>query len=322
MCWQMSSRSHDRVSTSRRALLAGVLSWPAIPREALAAPASQARQPGSGFIKAKDGATLYIKDWGQGSPVVFSHGWPLTADVWDDRMMFMASRGFRCVAFDRRGFGRSAQSWGGNDYDTFAGDLSALIEGLGLRNATLVGHSAGAGDIARYVGRYGTGRVAGVVLVSAIPPLMLRTSANPAGVPIEVFDAIRASIAGDRAGFYRELGDGPFFGANRPGSSVSQGVRDAFWLWCMQAGLHASYEGVKAFAETDFTHDLMRLDKPALIVHGGDDQNVPFAATAERSSKLIRTATLTVYPGAPHGLTLTHKDRFNDDLLAFAKSLH
>ena len=272
-------------------------------------------------ITTKDATEIYYKDWGKGLPIVFSHGGPLNADAWDDQMMFMASRGFRCVAFDRRGHGRSSQPWEGNNYDTFAADLSALIGALDLKSATLVGHSAGAGDIARYIGRFGTARISGVVLVSAIPPLMLKTAANPGGVPIEVFDGIRAGVAGDRAQFYRDLGDGPFYGGNRPGSKVSQGVKDAFWLWSMQVGLMASYEGVKAFSETDFTQDLKRFDVPTLIIHGEDDQNVPIASTALVSSKLIKRATLKVYPGAPHGLTVTHKDKFNDDLLTFVKGL-
>ena len=276
---------------------------------------------GVSTITTKDATEICYKDWGKGPPIVFSHGWPLSADAWDDQMMFMASRGFRCVAFDRRGHGRSSQPWAGNDYDTFAADLSALIDALDLKAATLVGHSAGAGDIVRYIGRHGTGRVSGVVLVSAIPPLMLKTPANPGGVPIEVFDGIRAGVAGDRAQFYRDLGDGPFYGANRPGSNVSQGVKDAFWLWSMQAGLRASYEGVTAFSETDFTQDLKRFDVPTLIIHGEDDQNVPIANTALLSSKLIKKSTLKVYPGAPHGLTVTHKDKFNDDLLTFVKGL-
>ena len=273
------------------------------------------------YITTKDGTQIYYKDWGEGRSVVFSHGWPLNADVWDDQMMFMASHGFRCVAFDRRGHGRSSQPWKGNNYDAFAEDLSELIGMLDLKRATLVGHSAGAGDIARYIGRYGSASVSGIVLVSAIPPLMLKTPANPGGVPIEVFDGIRAGVASDRAQFYRDLGDGPFFGANRPGSKVSQGIKDAFWLWCMQAGLQASYEGIKAFSETDFTQDLTRFDVPTLIIHGEDDQNVPIATTARLSAKLIKGATLKVYPGAPHGLTVTHKDTFNADLLTFVKSV-
>jgi non-heme chloroperoxidase len=234
-------------------------------------------------------------------------------------MFFLASRGFRCIAFDRRGFGRSSQSWDGNDYDTYADDLSVLIGVLDLNGAAMVGHSAGAGDITRYIGRHGTRRVSRVVLVSSIPPLMLKTSANSGGLPIEVFDGIRAALLNDRAQFYLDL-SGPFYGANRPGSKVSQGIKDALWLWSMQAGLRGSYEGIKAFSETDFTADLKKIDVPALIIHGDDDQNVPIADSALLSSKLIKKATLKVYPGAPHGLTVTHKDQFNNDLLAFIKT--
>ena len=333
----MTSLDHRRRSAhaaSRRNILFGGLAAAStlapVPKTTIAAHAQSASRsdgrPSTGdrrasFITTKDGTEIYYKDWGMRPPVVFSHGWPLSADVWDDQMMFMAARGFRCVAFDRRGHGRSSQPWEGNDYDTFAEDLSKLIGALDLRAATLVGHSAGAGDIARYIGRYGTARVSGIVLVSAIPPLMLKTPANPGGVPIEVFDGIRAGVAGDRAQFYRDLGDGPFFGANRPGSKVSQGVKDGFWLWCMQVGLRASYEGIKAFSETDFTQDLKRFDVPTVIIHGEDDQNVPIATTARLSAKLIKNATLKVYPGAPHGLTVTHNDKFNDDLLSFVKGL-
>ena len=326
-------RPSDETASRRNVLLGGLIAASTLapfPNTTTAAQAQDASRPAdrpstgvqrASFITTKDRTEIYYKDWGHGLPVVFSHGWPLNADIWDDQMMFMASRGFRCVAFDRRGHGRSSQPWEGNNYDTFAEDLAELIGALDLKAAALVGHSAGAGDIARYIGRYGTAGVSGAVLVSAIPPLMLKTPANPGGVPIEVFDGIRAGVAGDRAQFYRDLGNGPFFGANRPGLKVSQGVKDAFWLWCMQVGLPASYEGIKAFSETDFTQDLKRFDVPTLIIHGEDDQNVPIGNTALLSSKLIKNATLKVYPGAPHGLTVTHKDQFNDDLLTFVKGL-
>ena len=322
------SRIDNERSASRRDVLIGGVATasalailPAMPAAAAVKDKSRTATSSGSTVTTKDGTEIYYKDWGKGPAIVFSHGWPLNADAWDDQMMFMAARGFRCIAFDRRGHGRSSQPSGGNDYDTFAEDLAALIGALDLNATTLVGHSAGTGDIARYIGRHGTARVAATVMVSAIPPLMLKTPANPNGVPIEVFDGIRAGVAGDRAQFYRDLGDGPFYGANRPGSKVSQGIKDAFWLWCMQVGLKASYEGIKAFSETDFTQDLRRFDVPTLIVHGEDDQNVPIATTALVSSKLIKKATLKVYPGAPHGLTTTHKDKFNDDLLAFAKGV-
>lgn len=271
-------------------------------------------------ITTEDGTAIYYKDWGSGRPIVFSHGWPLNADVWDDQMLFFASRGFRCIAHDRRGHGRSSQPSGGNDFDAFADDLSALIEALDLEHAVLVGHSVGGGEVTRYIGRHGTKRLSKAVLVSAIPPLMLKTPANLGGLPVEVFDGARAALAAGPSQFYRDLGDGPFFGANRPGSKVSQGVKDAFWLWSMQAGLLPVYEGIKAFSETDFTRDLAKFDIPTLIIHGDDDQNVPIADSALLSSKLIASARLKVYPGAPHGLTVTHKDQFNNDLLAFIRA--
>jgi non-heme chloroperoxidase len=270
-------------------------------------------------ITTADGAVIYYKDWGSGQPIVFSHGWPLSADAWDDQLHFFGLNGFRAIAYDRRGHGRSSQPWNGNDMDTYADDLSELIEGLDLHDAVLVGHSSGAGDVTRYVGRHGTSRVSKIVLVSSIPPLMLKTDANPGGLPIETFDQSRAGVAGDRSQFYKDI-SGPFYGANREGSTVSQGVRDAFWLMSMQAGIKGAYDCIKAFSETDFSEDLKRIDVPTLFVHGEDDQFVPIADTALLSSKIVTGAQLKVYPGAPHGLTTTHKDQFNADLLEFIKS--
>ena len=270
-------------------------------------------------ITTTDGTVIYYKDWGSGQPVVFSHGWPLDADVWDDQLNFVAGNGFRGVAHDRRGHGRSSQPWNGNDMDTYADDLAELIEQLDLHDIILVGHSTGGGEVTRYIGRHGTSRVAKAVLVSAITPLMLKTDANPGGLPIEAFDEIRAGLAKDRSQFYEDLSF-PFYGANRDGSTVSEGVRDAFWLMSMQAGYKGAYDCVKAFSETDLTEDLRRFDVPTLIIHGDDDQIVPFADSAPLSSKIVEGAVLKVYPGAPHGLTATHKDQFHVDLLAFIKA--
>jgi non-heme chloroperoxidase len=272
-----------------------------------------------GTITTSDGTQIFYKDWGSGQPVVFSHGWPLNADAWDDQAMLVAGNGYRAVAHDRRAHGRSSQPWTGHDLDTYADDLAQLLDQLDLQNVVLVGHSTGGGEVTRYLGRHGTGRVAKAVLVGAIPPLMLKTPANPEGTPIEAFDAIRQGVAGDRSQFYQDL-SAPFYGANRPGSTVSQGVRDSFWLWSMQVGLKGAYDCVKAFSETDLTEDLKRIDVPTLIIHGDDDQIVPIGAAAMKSSKLVKDATLKVYPGAPHGLFATHKEQFNTDLLDFIRA--
>ena len=270
-------------------------------------------------ITTKDGTQIYYKDWGSGQPVVFSHGWPLDADAWESQMVFLASNGYRCIAHDRRGHGRSSQPWNGNEMDTYADDLSELFEALDLRGATMIGHSTGGGEVARYIGRHGTKRVARVVLVSAVPPLMLQTHANPAGLPLQKFDAIRAGVTADRSQFFQDL-TMPFFGANRPGAKVSQGVRDAFWFRAMQGGLKNQLDCIKALSETDFTEDLKKFDVPTLIIHGDDDQIVPIGASAHASSKLVKQPTLKIYLGASHGVADTHKDQLNADLLAFLKT--
>jgi non-heme chloroperoxidase len=269
-------------------------------------------------ITRPDGTQIYFNDWGTGQPVVFSHGWPLSADAFEDQMFFLASHGYRCIAHDRRGHGRSSQPWNGNDLDTYADDLAALVKALNLRNAIHVGHSTGGGEVTRYIGRHGTERVAKAVLIGAIPPLMLKTAANPAGTPIEAFDQLRAAVLADRSQFWKELSLA-FYGYNRSGAKISEGVRDSFWLQGMMCGMPASYFCIKAFSETDLTEDLGKIDVPTLILHGDDDQIVPIGASAMLSSKLIKNATLKVYKGAPHGMCTTLKDRVNADLLDFLK---
>jgi non-heme chloroperoxidase len=272
----------------------------------------------TGMVTTQDGTEVFYKDWGMGQPVVFSHGWPLNADAWDDQLFFMASNGFRAVAHDRRGHGRSSQPWDGNDMDHYADDLAAVIEELDLHDVALVGHSTGGGEVTRYIGRHGTSRVSKAVLVGAIPPVMLKTAANPGGTPIEAFDAIRTGLATDRSQFYQDL-SASFYGANRSGSTVSQGVRDAFWLMSMQVGVKAAYDCVKAFSETDLTDDLKKIDVPTLIIQGDDDQIVPIDDSGRLSVNIVEDAELKVYPGAPHGLFQTHKEQFNGDLLTFVK---
>ncbi len=268
-------------------------------------------------ITTRDGTEIYYKDWGEGQPVVFSHGWPLNSDSWEAQMLYLASRGHRCIAHDRRGHGRSSQTWDGNEMDTYAADLAELIDALDLQDIVLIGFSTGGGEVARYIGRYGTARVAKAALVSAVPPLMLKTDDNPGGVPIDVFDELRAGSIADRAQLYRDLADGPFFGNNRQGASVSQGTRDAFWRQGMQSGHRNALESIKAFSETDFREDLGRFDVPTLVIHGDDDQVVPFSVGGEASAAMIKGAVLKVYGGAPHGITDTHKEQLGADLLAF-----
>ncbi|HWS32633.1 MAG TPA: alpha/beta hydrolase [Actinoplanes sp.] len=273
-----------------------------------------------GFVTTSDGTQIYFKDWGAGRPVVLSHGWPLNSDSWEAQQLFLASNGYRVIAHDRRGHGRSEQTWHGNEMDTYAADLAAVIEHLDLRDVTLIGFSTGGGEISRYIGNHGTARVAQAVLVSAVPPLMLQTDDNPGGLPLAVFDGIRAGSLADRSQLYQDFANGPFFGANRPGAQVSQGMKDSFWLQGMAAGHRNTYESIAAFSATDFRGDLAKFDVPALVVHGDDDQVVPFEVGGQASAALIKDAQLKVYAGAPHGITDTHKDQLNNDLLEFLNS--
>lgn len=325
----MSEDATQKINDARRTALkggAGVAAALSLPITAFAAeskktPSSTNKGKHSmNTFTAKDGTQLYFKDWGSGQPIVFCHGWPLSSDSWESQMLHVASNGFRAIAHDRRGHGRSTQPWNGNDMDTYADDLAQLMDMLDLKNVILVGFSTGGGEVARYIGRHGTKRVAKAALISSVPPLMLKTANNPGGLPLEVFDGIRAASIKDRSQLYRDLASGPFFGFNRPGAKVSQGMIDSFWAQGMQAGHINTYACIKAFSETDFTEDLKKFNVPTLVVHGDDDQVVPIGASAMMSSKLVKNAKLIVYPGAPHGLTDTHKDKLNTDLLAFAKS--
>ena len=318
---------NSAIDATRRNLLIGTAGFAAgVMLPASAAEPATATKPTTdrgrrhmGTITTKDGTSIYFKDWGAGRPIVFSHGWPLSADAWEDQMVFLAERGYRCIAHDRRGHGRSGQPWNGNDMDTYADDLAALFDALNLKDAMMVGHSTGGGEVARYIGRHGSARVSKAVLVGAVPPIMLKTAANPGGLPMEVFDGIRAAVRADRSQFFKDLTT-PFYGANRPGNKVSQGMRDTFWMIGMQGSLKAELDCIKQFSETDFTEDLKKMTIPTLFIHGDDDQIVPIADSSMLASKLVKNGTLKVYPGAPHGLATTHKEQLNTDLLAFVKS--
>jgi non-heme chloroperoxidase len=319
--------SAEPATASRRDVLKGVglMAAAAVPMAAgaEAAQAGPGRKPGGNpmsTITTKDGAEIYYKDWGSGPPVVFSHGWPLTSDAWEAQMFFLASNGYRCIAHDRRGHGRSSQPWNGNDMDTYADDLAQLFEALDLKGAAMIGHSTGGGEVARFIGRHGTKRVSKAVLMGAVPPIMVKTAANPGGLPLEVFDGFRTAYLADRSQFFLDVASGPFFGFNRPGAKVSQGLINSWWRQGMMSGHKNAYDCIKAFSETDFTEDLKRFDVKTLIVHGDDDQIVPIAASALLSAKLVKNATLKIYPKGTHSLGDTSKDQLNADLLAFLKA--
>jgi len=314
--------------SSRRSALVGSASLAAAAAAAALPAASATAAPGASmkktaaFITTRDGVDIYYKDWGprNGQPIVFSHGWPLSSDSWESQMFFLANQGYRVIAHDRRGHGRSSQPWEGNDMDHYADDLAQVIEALDLKNAVLIGFSTGGGEVARYVGRHGTKRVAKLALVSAVPPIMVKTADNPGGLPLEVFDGIRAGSVKDRSQLYFDIASGPFYGYNRPGAKPSQGIINSWWMQGMMGGHKNTYDSIKAFSETDFRTDLTKFDKPTLIIHGDDDQIVPIDAAGRASARIVKQAKLLVYPGAPHGLTDTHKDKVNADLLAFIKS--
>ena len=324
----MSKKIEAEEITSRRKLLvsvagvaagAGLLATGGAAAAAAKPAATAAAGKTVNSITVKDGTVIHFKDWGTGTPVVFSHGWPLQGDAWEDQMMFLASHGYRVIAHDRRGHGLSSQPWQGNNMDTYADDLAALLDALDIKGATLVGHSTGGGEVAHYIGRHGEKRVAKAVLVGAVPPQMVQSPTNPGGLPMSVFDGIRAGVLADRSQFFKDL-SGPFYGANRPGSKVTQGQRDTFWLQGMQCGIKNAYDCIKEFSEVDYTADLKKITVPTLVVHGSDDQIVPIDASGKASAKIIKHAKLIIYEGAPHGLPTTHKDRLNEDLLAFIKS--
>jgi len=323
----MTRARSTEASASRRDVVKGgigLLAAASLPVAATKADAAQAASRTEGgpmsTITTKDGTSIYYKDWGTGEPVVFSHGWPLSADAWEAQMFFLGSNGYRCIAHDRRGHGRSGQPWNGNDMDTYADDLAQLFEALDLKGATMIGHSTGGGEVARFIGRHGTKRVKKAVLMGAVPPIMLKTAANPGGLPMDVFDGFRKAYLADRSQFFLDVASGPFFGFNRPGAKVSQGLIQSWWRQGMQSGHKNAYDCIKAFSETDFTEDLKRIDVPTLVVHGDDDQIVPIAASAMLSSKLVKNATLKVYKGGSHSLGDTSKDQLNADLLAFLKA--